>query len=117
MILKDKEFDMKLPRLIALHYGLAAILMGATLNSYAETPKKDMIKAQQKESKNAIDAAQKATPDMEARPAATTSQTEHSIQSPKGDMIKDQKKAADKAIDNTQATTPVNEGRPAAATN
>ena len=64
-----------------------------------------------------MDAAKKATPYNEQRPAANTSQEKHSTESPKGQMIKKQMKATDKAIDDAEAATPAVEGRPAVTTN
>jgi hypothetical protein len=107
---------MKLPRLIALHYGLAAILLGSTLTAYAETPKKEMVEAQQQKAEDAIDAANKAEPNAEARPAAISSHKEHSVQSPKAEVIKDQKKATEKGIEDAAAAKPAKEGRPAVTT-
>ena len=64
-----------------------------------------------------MDAAKKATPYNEQRPAANTSQEKHSTESPKGSMIKKQTKAVDKATDDAEAASPAVEGRPAATTN
>lgn len=108
---------MKLPRLIALHYGLAAILLGSALTAYAETPKKEMVDTQKMESEAAIEAAEMANPEAEARPAATTSQKKHSVQSHKAKMIKDQKKATEKSIKDAEAGEPAKESRPAVTTN
>jgi hypothetical protein len=107
---------MKLPRLIALHYGLAAILMGSALTAYAETPKKEMVEAQQQKAIDAINAAKKAEPDAEARPAAISSHKEHSVQSPKGEMIKGQQNATEQGIEDKAAAKPAEEGRPAVTT-
>lgn len=107
---------MKLPRLIALHYGLAAILLGSTLTAYADTPKKEMVEAQQQEAVDAIDAAKQAEPSAEARPAAITSHKKHSVQSSKGEMIKAQKKATEQAIVDKEAAKPEVETRPAVTT-
>ncbi len=108
---------MKLSRLIALHYGLTAILLGSAPSAYAETPKKEMVDAQQQKAIDAIDAAKKAEPNAEARPAATSSQKKHSVQSHKAEMIKEQKKATDKTITDTEAAKPEVESRPSATTN
>jgi hypothetical protein len=107
---------MKLPRLIALHYGLAAILLGSTITAHADSPKKEMVEAQQQKAVDAIDAAKKAEPNAEARPAAISSHKEHSVQSSKGEMIKGQEKATEKAIDEAEAATPNAEARPAVTT-
>lgn len=107
---------MKLPRLIALHYGLAAILLVTTLTAYAATPKKEMVGAQQQEAKDAIEAAKKAEPNAEARRAAITSHKKHSVQSSKGEMIKGQKKATEQGIEDAAAAKPHEEGRPAVTT-
>jgi hypothetical protein len=117
LILKrKKEFDMKLPKILALHYGLAAILLATTLTAYATTPKKEMVEAQQQEAEGAIEAAKKAEPATEARPAAISSHKKHSVQSSKGDMIKGQKKATEQGIEDAAAAKPAVEGRPAVTT-
>ena len=105
-----------LPKILAVHYGLAAILLGSTLTAYAETPKKEMVEAQQQEAVDAIEAAKKAEPSAEARPAAITSHKKHSVQSSKGEMIKAQKKATEQAIVDTAVATPEVESRPAVTT-
>jgi hypothetical protein len=111
---------MKLPRLIALHYGLAAILLSTSLTVLARTPKdeakRDLIETQQRVSEEEIDAAKKAEPDAEARPAAISSHKKHSVQSHKGEMIKGQKKATEQAIEDAEAAKPAKEGRPAVTT-
>jgi hypothetical protein len=117
---------MKLPRLIALHYGLAAILMASSMTISAEvlkeavkpkeTVKKEMIEAQQKETEATIKATEKAVPDTEARPATTTSHKEHSVQSSKGEMIKSQKKATEQGVEDAEAAKPAVETRPAVTT-
>ncbi len=107
---------MKLPRLIALHYGLAAILLGSTLTAYAETPKKEMVEAQQQEAIDAIGAAKKAKPNAEASPAAITSQKKHSVESHKGQMIKGQMKATEQGIEDAAVAKPAVEERPAVTT-
>ena len=105
-----------LPKILAVHYGLAAILLGSTLTAYAETPKKEMVEAQQQEAVDAIEAAKKAEPSAEARPAAITSHKKHSVQSSKGEMIKAQKKATEQGIEGTAVATPEVESRPAVTT-
>lgn len=107
---------MRLPKLIALHYGLAAILLSSTLTVYADTPKKDMIEAQQQEAVDAIGAAKKAEPGNEARPAAITSHKKHSVESHKGKMIKGQMKATEQGIEDAAAAKPAVEMRPAVTT-
>lgn len=107
---------MKLPKLIALHYGLAAILLGSTLTAYADTPKKEMVEAQQQEAVDAIGAAKKAEPGNEARPAAITSHKNHSVQSPKADVIKGQIRATEQGMEDAAAAKPAVEGRPAVTT-
>lgn len=107
---------MKLPKLIALHYGLAAILLGSTLTAYADTPKKEMVEAQQQEAIDAIGAAKKAEPKAEARPSAITSHKNHSVQSPKADAIKGQIKATEQGMEDAAAAKPAVEGRPAVTT-
>ena len=108
---------MKLPRSIALHYGITAILLGSTITAYAETPKKEMVDTQKIESEVAIEATEKAKPNAEARPAATTSHKKHSVQSHKAKMIKDQKKATKKSIEDAETANPEEENRPAVTTN
>ena len=105
-----------LPKILAVHYGLAAILLGGAFSAYAETPKKEMVEAQQQEAVDAIEAAKNAEPSAEARPAAITSHKKHSVQSSKGEMIKAQKKATEQAIEGTAVATPEVEGRPAVTT-
>lgn len=111
---------MKLPRLIALHYGLTAILLTSSMAVFAETKiadaKNEIIDMQQKMTQEEMDAAKKAAPYNEQRPAANTSQEKHSTESPKGSMIKEQMKATDKEIDDAKAAKPINETRPAATT-
>lgn len=107
---------MKLPRLIALHYGFAAVLLTSPMAVLADA-KNEVIDKQQKMTQEEMDAAKKATPYNEQRPAANTSQGKHSTESPKGQMIKKQMKATDKAIDDAEAATPAVEGRPAVTTN
>ena len=65
---------MKLPRLIALHYGLTAILLTAPMAVLADImvadAKNEIIDKQQEE----MDASKKSIPANEQRPAAITSQ-------------------------------------------
>ena len=105
-----------LPKILAVHYGLAAILFGSAFSAYADTPKKEMVEAQQQEAVDAIEAAKKAEPSTEARPAAITSHKKHSVQSSKGEMIKAQKKATEQGIEDKSVATPEVEGRPAVTT-
>ena len=107
---------MKLPRLIALHAGLAAALLSSSLIVFAN-PDKQMHEHQQISTQDETKAAKKAKPEKEARPAATTSHKKHSVQSKKAEMIKSQKKATHKAIKDAKAATPEIETRPAATTN
>ena len=107
---------MKLPRLIALHVGLTAILLATPMATLADA-KNEVIDKQQKMTQEEMDAAKKAEPYNEQRPAANTSQEKHSTESPKGSMIKKNSKAVDKAVDDAEAATPAVEGRPAATTN
>ena len=107
---------MKLPRLIALHAGLAAALLSHSLIVFAN-PDKQMHEHQQISTQDETKAAKAAKPEIEARPAATTSHKKHSVQSKKAEMIKSQKKATLKAIKDAKAATPEIEARPAATTN
>lgn len=111
---------MKLPRLIALHYGLAAVLLISPMTVLADTKmadaKNEVIDKQQKVTQEEMDAAKKATPYNEQRPAANTSQEKHSTESPKGDMIKKQMKATDKEIGDAETAKPDVENRPAVTT-
>ena len=100
-----------------LQYGLATILLTASLSVVAEPLKKDVIDHQQKQAHEEIDAAEKASPQSETRPAASTNHKKHSVESHKGSIIKDQKKAAENAITEAEAASPEVEGRPAATTN
>jgi cytoskeletal protein RodZ len=106
---------MKLPRLIALHYGLAAVLLASPMAVIADA-KNEVIDKQQKMTQEEMDATKKATPYNEQRPAANTSQSKHSTESPKGSMIKKNEKAVDKASDDAEAAKPATEGRPAVTT-
>ena len=107
---------MKLPRLIALHYGLTAVLLTSSMAVFADA-KNELIDKQQKIMQEEMDAAKKAAPYNEQRPAANTSQEKHSTESPKGQMIKKQMKATDKAIEDAESAKPDVESRPAATTN
>ena len=106
---------MKLPRLIALHAGLAAALLSSSLIVFAN-PDKQMHEHQQISTQDETKAAKAAKPEVEARPAATTSHKKHSVQSKKAEMIKSQKKATHKAIKDAEAASPEVEARPAATT-
>jgi hypothetical protein len=111
---------MKLPRLIATHFGLAAVLlispMVAIANVSLADAKNEVIDKQQKMTQEEMDAAKKAAPVNDLRPAATTTQSKHSTESPKGDMIKKNEKAVDKATDAAEAAKPAIENRPAVTT-
>ncbi len=106
---------MKLPRLIALHFGLTAVLLATPMAVLADA-KNQMIDEQQKMTQEEMDAAKKTAPANDLRPAATTTQSKHSVESPKGDMIKKNQKAVDKATDDATAATPSTEKRPAVTT-
>jgi hypothetical protein len=94
---------MKLPRLIATHFGLAAVLlispMAAIANVSLTDAKNELIDKQQKMTQEEMDAAKKAAPVNDLRPAATTTQ-----------------KAVDKATDAAEAAKPAVENRPAVTT-
>jgi MarR-like DNA-binding transcriptional regulator SgrR of sgrS sRNA len=111
---------MKLPRLIALHVGLTAVLLTSSMAVLADTKisdaKNKIIDKQQQMTQEEMDAAKKATPYNEQRPAANTSQEKHSTESPKGSMIKKQMKAVDKATEDATAAKPKVENRPAVTT-
>ena len=111
---------MKLPRLIALHYGLAAVLLVAPMAVLADIKladaKNEIIDKQQKMTQEELDAANKGKPANEQRPAAITSQEKHSTESPKGSMIKKQMQEVDKAADDAEAAKPNVENRPAVTT-
>ena len=111
---------MKLPRLIALHYGLATILLVAPMAVLADIKvadaKNEIIDKQQEMTQEEMDASKKSKPENEQRPAAITSHKKHSAESPKGIMIKKQKKAVDKATDDAEAAEPKVENRPAVTT-
>lgn len=113
--LNRKGVYMKLPRLIALHYGLATILLTSSMVVLADA-KNEIIDKQQKMTQEEKDATKKATPHNEQRPAATATQNKHSTESPKGSMIKKQKKVVDQAADDAEAAKPEVEGRPAVTT-
>ena len=111
---------MKLPRLIATHVGLAAILlispMAVIANVNLADAKNEVIDKQQKMTQEEMDAAKKAAPVNDLRPAVTTTQGKHSTESPKGDMIKKNEKAVNKAADDAAAAKPAVENRPAVTT-
>ena len=106
---------MKIPRLIALHFGLTAALLTSSMAVLADA-KNEIIDKQQKMTQEEVDAAKKAVPKNDLRPAATTTQSKHSVESPKGDMIKKNQKAVDKATDAVEAAKPKVENRPAVIT-
>ena len=106
---------MKISHLTALHTGLAVTLLSSSLIVFAN-PNEQKIDYQQTTSKEETDAAKKAKPDVERRPAATTNQKKHSVQSVNAEAIKAQKKATHKAIKDAKAATPEVEGRPAVTT-
>jgi hypothetical protein len=106
-----KEFDMKLP--IVISYALASLLISTASTAFADA-KDVVIDKQQEMTQEEMDAAKKASPANEQRPAATTSQDKHSTESPKGKMIKKQMKATDKGVSDAEAASPDVEGRPAA---
>ena len=111
---------MKLPRLIALHYGLAAVLLISPMAVVADVKvadaKNEIIDKQQKMTQEEMDASKKGKPANEQRPAAITSQGKHSTESPKGSMIKKQMQSVDKAIDDAEAAKPNVENRPSVTT-
>lgn len=106
---------MKLPRLIATHFGLTAVLLISPMVVLADA-KNEVIDKQQQMTQEEMDAAKKAAPVNDLRPAATTTQGKHSTESPKGDMIKKNEKAVDKAADDAEAAKPAVENRPAVTT-
>ena len=101
-------------------YILIAVFLGSSLTAFGETlkdsPKKDIIDAQQAETQESIEAAKNAKPQVETRPAATTEHTKHAEVAPKAEMIKAQEAATDKAIEDSEAAKPEVEARPAATT-
>lgn len=111
----SKEFDMKLQNLNAPLYGLVAVLLASPMAVLADA-KLEIIGKQQEMTIKEKEAAKKATPYNEQRPAANTSQQKHSTESPKGQMIKKQMKAVDKAAVDLKAAKPEVENRPAVTT-
>jgi hypothetical protein len=101
-------------------YLMIAVFLASSLTAYGETlketPKKEMIEAQQAETQEAMDAAKKAKPQVEMRPAATAEHTKNAEVPPKAEMIKAQEAATDKAIEDSDAAKPKVEARPAATT-
>ncbi len=99
---------------------LIAVFLASSLTAFAEalkeTPKKDIIDAQQAETQEAIEAAKNAKPQVETRPAATAEHTKNAEVPPKAEMIKAQQAATDKAIEDAEAAKPEVEARPAATT-
>ena len=100
-----------------LQYVLATVLFTASISVIAEPLKKDVIDYQQEQAHEEIDAAKKANPQSETRPATVTSHKKHSVQSPKAEMIKNQGVATDKAVEAMEAAKPEVESRPAATAN
>ncbi len=102
-------------------YTLFAAFLAISTTALAETlkdsPKKDIIEAQQAESQEAIEAAKNAKPQLETRPAASSEHTKHAEVPPKSEMIKAQTAATNKSIGDDLAAKPVTEARPAATTN
>ena len=101
-------------------YVLIAVFLASSLTAAAETlketPKKDIIEAQQAETQESIEAAKNAKPTVETRPAATAEHTKHAEVPPKAEMIKAQKAATSKEIEDSEAAKPKVEARPAATT-
>jgi hypothetical protein len=101
-------------------YVLIAVFLASSLTAFGETikdtPKKDIIDAQQAETQETMDAAKKAAPKVETRPAATVEHTKNAELPPKAGMIKAQEEATDKAIEDSEAAKPDAEARPAATT-
>ena len=98
-------------------YILIAVFLASSVTAFAETrkesPKKDIIEAQQAETQEAIEAAKNARPQVETRPAAIYEHTKHAEILPKAEMIKAQEAATNKAIEDTKAAKPGIEARPA----
>jgi hypothetical protein len=93
--------------------GLIAILLSISVPVLADP----QIEYQKKTAAEEIEAAKKAKPEKELRPAATTHHKKHSVESHKANIIKHQIKEADKEITDTEAASPEVEARPAATTN
>ncbi len=106
---------MKLQNLNAPLYGLVAVLLASPMGVLADA-KLEIIGKQQEMTIKERDAAKKATPYNEQRPAANTSQHKHSTESPKGQMIKGQMKETEQGIEDAAAAKPAVEGRPAVTT-
>ena len=101
---------MKLQNLNAPLYGLVAVLLASPMGVLADA-KLEIIGKQQEMTIKERDAAKKATPYNEQRPAANTSQHKHSTESPKGQMIKGQMKETEQGIEDAAAAKPAVEGR------
>jgi hypothetical protein len=101
-------------------YILIAVFLASSVTAFAETlketPKKDIIDAQQAETQESMDAAKNAKPQVETRPAATAEHTKNAEAPPKAEMIKAQEAATEKAIEDSEAAKPEVEARPAATT-
>ncbi|MBC7756545.1 MAG: hypothetical protein H7Z20_07900 [Bdellovibrio sp.] len=97
-------------------YVLIAVFLASSFTAFAETPKKDIIDAQQAETQETIDAAKNAKPQVETRPAATAEHTKNAEVPPKAEMVKAQEAATNKAIEDAKAAKPDLEARPAAIT-
>ena len=93
--------------------------LASSVTAFAETrtesPKKDIIEAQEAAANKAIEDTKVEKPSIEARPAATTKHKKYSTQSHKADMIKHNKKETHKSIKDAEAANkPVADVLPAA---
>ena len=100
-------------------YLLIAVFLASSLTAFAETrtesPKKDIIEAQEAATNKAIEDTKAEKPGIAARPAATTKHKKYSTQSHKADMIKHNKKETHKSIKDAEAANkPVADVLPAA---
>ena len=112
---------MKLLSLNSLRYGLSAVLLSTTLNVFADA-KTPMIEQQQLKTAADIEAADKAKPMVEMRPAVTTQKTLVSpdtvgnVPDPKKAMIKHQQKTTQDEMNAAASAKPAKEMRPAVTT-
>jgi hypothetical protein len=110
-----------LPKVLALHYGLVAILFASSMTVYAATDtnnlKSEAIDYQQKQAQDSIDGAEKAKPLEEGRPAVTTKKTHKpQLTDGKDALIESQELNAAKSVTDAEAAKPAVENRPAVTT-
>lgn len=97
--------------------GLSIILTSVSLTALAVDAKHEMIEKQQQKTADDLDAANKAKPPVEKRPAATVkNSTAPPVSGGKADLIEHQQETARKTAKDLKAATPETESRPAVTT-